>query len=1198
MEELVETTYLLLLDLTQRPKLIKRTLFVQPPIRFIRDVFKAVSASTGFGFQIVPTIDGPMNTAEEKYQTIRIIMELVSYTIKDENLPKKVRIRNLLAGQDVQNTLWFLQKLHEAATIGDRNRWDYAASLIQPTKNIDIHSDDIKLVPEAFFTQNDEELAAIGKSNCPSDLRKQEMKKTEFEILLASRFNIKHSQINRCAQLCQEIFSSLEILEKNDPGTLEGLRKPLVQILKNNGTHDDHTKQLRDGKTNERTKWMQNVNGTSPKASDKQEGDVSLPPVARATAPAPAVSNVPLIEAKQPTGTENKVGAERPAPVKKSKSQDIEVKKELSDEELKQKTKEEKKKENEGKLNETIRKSRMEPSRSSMKQISGEEKGRGHSSLKFDVGDEGNTHELEIEKLRNTEEMKLKAKRAQSVTASAFQAKCTRKMSCRPPTAAAVEARKMFLKDELKKFSNRTSVAQRRASKLLETEDSEGKPKPNLPTLPNGEKIYAIPLPKTYKSRATTAAHMVKTTLLLDLAHDEAEEDEDNSDLEDAHDTNGKKGLEGDEAATIAIPEQHFLYSLMVIDKKEKFNTKEVCNTLNMLSEQPEWKTCMPYLNKSMAPLDNIPNPLFYAALQHKNVKVTETLLNLKADVNTPLELDKLWHGVKPGLDVNRALQSRMGHFKGTALFDAYEKVRTVVTKFDPKSEKGEEEQVEEAAPIMTRQTVRKTHMKTIGVSDDKHHDPHADDVKKVACEEHQLFIDPASKYEILELFGEGTIGCVFKVLHKETSQERVMRATPLSAIDIDLSLEQQELLAGLTHRNIIHIFGSYEFDDTLYSIFELLKGGELLSVIIEQGDLQEQTCRFLFKQMLSAVDYIHKQEIAHRSIKPENFILKDNVKDVPLDKAVVKLTDYTTSKQWTEEQPLETKICVLYFVAPEILSNKVHQYTAKVDIWSLGVMFFLMATGRLPFQDLTDFGTLKDIKQKNFVQDYTWSYTDQAKALLDELLETDPEKRLSAEEALKNPWFVLKNHGLKTRPQEEVVPYINHIKSFVLANQLRAQIEQAFQRNITEEELEAIQATFVDDDTLMDKQLIFENLELEFDIDKLHGLWPVVYHLPPDGASFNILLGEVEINGSLAQNTVFHTLLKTLSIPEWYDFVPNEIKDELENFLDVPYDDLLQAYRQKAPEEWSAFTFEDKIMEILADLEMEYEEEDGECDI
>jgi len=186
--------------------------------------------------------------------------------------------------------------------------------------------------------------------------------------------------------------------------------------------------------------------------------------------------------------------------------------------------------------------------------------------------------------------------------------------------------------------------------------------------------------------------------------------------------------------------------------------------------------------------------------------------------------------------------------------------------------------------------------------------------------------------------------------------------------------------------------------------------GGGLLDAIVEsKSGFTEPVAMRLAKQMLKAICYLHSQKICHRDLKPNNFLL---AKKEPIETSTVKLIDFGTAKLFREgDEKMTTKICTLNYVAPEILSPQCTSYTEKCDIWSLGVLIYLLLCGQLPFSAESDIELLDLITTRKyaFVPDQIWgAITDDAVQLIEGMLIVDPSKRCSANEASNHAWFIM----------------------------------------------------------------------------------------------------------------------------------------------------------------------------------------------
>ena len=204
--------------------------------------------------------------------------------------------------------------------------------------------------------------------------------------------------------------------------------------------------------------------------------------------------------------------------------------------------------------------------------------------------------------------------------------------------------------------------------------------------------------------------------------------------------------------------------------------------------------------------------------------------------------------------------------------------------------------------------------------------------------------------------------------------------------------------LKTLDHPNIIKLFEIYEDDTHVYLVQELCTGGELFDFIVDQEFLTEDLAAKVFNQIIQAILYCHKNRIWHRDLKPENFMLKS--KDGEL---WVKLIDFGLSWSFmvfgaTGKEKLKrmtTKAGTLFFMAPEVLTMN---YTNKWDIWSAGVILYIMLWGYPPFASEDDAETIELIRKGEFEFDEeAWGeISDDAKDLISQILQSETD-RISA---------------------------------------------------------------------------------------------------------------------------------------------------------------------------------------------------------
>jgi calcium-dependent protein kinase len=162
-----------------------------------------------------------------------------------------------------------------------------------------------------------------------------------------------------------------------------------------------------------------------------------------------------------------------------------------------------------------------------------------------------------------------------------------------------------------------------------------------------------------------------------------------------------------------------------------------------------------------------------------------------------------------------------------------------------------------------------------------------------------------------------------------------------------------------------------------------------------------------LIMQVLSCINYCHQNHIVHRDLKPENILLEANKN---FDE--IKIIDFGTSLVFAEGKTLDEKLGTPYYIAPEVLNKK---YDSKCDIWSIGVITYIVLSGIPPFNGPTDKDIMKKVKEAKYsFSDPVWAkISDECKDFIAKLLTKDKDKRPSAEEALKHKWLAGANKAI-----------------------------------------------------------------------------------------------------------------------------------------------------------------------------------------
>ena len=263
--------------------------------------------------------------------------------------------------------------------------------------------------------------------------------------------------------------------------------------------------------------------------------------------------------------------------------------------------------------------------------------------------------------------------------------------------------------------------------------------------------------------------------------------------------------------------------------------------------------------------------------------------------------------------------------------------------------------------------------------------------------------------YDILETVGSGAFATVKKVVHKLTNQTRALKIIKKSEEEDQKNLIREvNILSKLVHPNIMQIFEYYEDETFFYIITEYCAGGELFNELIKKGSFKEIEASFIMKQIFSAVSYIHSNNIVHRDLKPENILL-----DTEEGKNIIKIIDWGTARYFDKNKKMNRISGTPYYIAPEVIMGN---YDEKCDIWSCGVIMYILLCGYAPFNGETDEKIFEKIKLGKYTfPKKEWDYvSSEAKDLIKHLLEYNPKKRYSANDVLKHHWMIKGNINVK----------------------------------------------------------------------------------------------------------------------------------------------------------------------------------------
>lgn len=256
-------------------------------------------------------------------------------------------------------------------------------------------------------------------------------------------------------------------------------------------------------------------------------------------------------------------------------------------------------------------------------------------------------------------------------------------------------------------------------------------------------------------------------------------------------------------------------------------------------------------------------------------------------------------------------------------------------------------------------------------------------------------------KYEVGRLLGCGAFAKVYHARNIQTGQsvaikciskQKIMKGGLMAHVKREISIMRR-----LNHPHIVKLYEVLATKTKIYCVLEFVKGGELFAKVAK-ARFGEDLSRRYFQQLISAVGYCHAHGVFHRDLKPENLLVDEN--------GDLKVSDFglsAVSSQIRNDGLLHTLCGTPAYVAPEILMKKGYD-GAKVDIWSCGVILFVLNAGYLPFND----PNLMVMYRKIYKGEYRvpkWT-SPELKRLFSRLLDTNPETRITIDEILRDPWF------------------------------------------------------------------------------------------------------------------------------------------------------------------------------------------------
>lgn len=363
---------------------------------------------------------------------------------------------------------------------------------------------------------------------------------------------------------------------------------------------------------------------------------------------------------------------------------------------------------------------------------------------------------------------------------------------------------------------------------------------------------------------------------------------------------------------------------------------------------------------------------------------------------------------------------------------------------------------------------------------------------------------DIYARYELGRELGRGEFGITYLATDLETEEKfackSILKKKLRTAVDIDDVRREVEIMKHLPkHPNIVTLKDAYEDDDAVHIVMELCEGGELFDRIVARGHYTERAAALVTKTIVEVVQMCHRHGVMHRDLKPENFLFANKKEN-----SALKAIDFGLSVFFKPGERFSEIVGSPYYMAPEVLKRN---YGPEVDVWSAGVILYILLCGVPPFWAETEQGVAQAIIRSvvDFRRDPWPKVSENAKDLVKKMLDPDPKKRLTAQEVLDHPWL----QNIKKAPNVSLGETVKaRLKQFSVMNKLKKKALKVIAEHLSMEEAAGIKEAFDTMDTSKRGKITLEDLKV--------GLHKLGHQIPDADLQILMEAADVDRDGAL----------------------------------------------------------------------------------